>query len=239
MGKYMNKSKITGDVALMDLSQSTTLGVRTRAKTLALQRLQPPSPSASPNLDTSSFSYLQLRSRRLEKPQLLQEAKRNPDSSSGKKLNSKGSSRLSKSSMKVVGDCDGGEEEVCFSNKGEVLGLKCEAEDLGLEGSFGDNYLDFEPRERSTRESTPCSLIRDSNTIGTPGSTTRQGSSTTTNRRVRNVIQRNNPTTEDMEEFFACAEQKQQRLFIEKYNFDVVNDLPLPGRYEWVQVIPK
>lgn len=148
MGKYMNKSKITGDVALMDLSQSTTLGVRTRAKTLALQRLQPPSPSASPNLDTSSFSYLQLRSRRLEKPQLLQEAKRNPDSSSGKKLNSKGSSRLSKSSMKVVGDCDGGEEEVCFSNKGEVLGLKCEAEDLGLEGSFGDNYLDFEPRER-------------------------------------------------------------------------------------------
>lgn len=71
---------------------------------------------------------------------------------------------------------------------------------------------------RSTRESTPCSLIRDSNTIGTPGSTTRQGSSTTTNRRVRNVIQRNNPTTEDMEEFFACAEQKQQRLFIEKYD---------------------
>ncbi|KAJ9176572.1 hypothetical protein P3X46_011871 [Hevea brasiliensis] len=248
MGKYMNKSKIIGDVALMDLSQSTTLGVRTRAKTLALQRLQPSSPSASPNLDTSSFSYLQLRSRRLEKPallndskklQLLQEAKQNSNSTSTKKLNSKGTSRFSKSSVKVAADCDDGEGEGCFSNKGEMLGLKCEAEDLGFEGSFGDNYLDFEPRERSTRESTPCSLIRDSNTIGTPGSTTRQGSSTTTNRRVRNVIQRNNPTTKDMEEFFACAEQKQQRLFIEKYNFDVVNDLPLPGRYEWVQVIPK
>lgn len=68
-----------------------------------------------------------------------------------------------------------------------------------------------------------------------------------------------------MEEFFTFAEQQQQRLFMEKYvvfnstdtvifkrvllstnvkilffinryNFDVVNDLPLTGRYEWIRV---
>jgi len=49
-------------------------------------------------------------------------------------------------------------------------------------------------------------------------------------------MQRNIPTTHEMEEFFALAEQQQQRLFTEKYNFDVVNDLPLSGRYEWVRV---
>ncbi|CAL8177999.1 unnamed protein product [Prunus armeniaca] len=90
----------------------------------------------------------------------------------------------------------------------------------------------------STRESTPCSFIRESNTIGTPGSTTRRTSSVATHRRVRNDMQRNIPTTLEMEEFFAQHEQEQQRIFLEKYNFDITSDLPLPGRYEWEQVIP-
>lgn len=58
MGKYMRKAKITGDVAVTDLSQSS-LGVRTRARTLALQKLE------AANSDSSC--YLQLRNRRLEK----------------------------------------------------------------------------------------------------------------------------------------------------------------------------
>lgn len=48
MGKYMRKAKISGEVAVMELSY----GVRTRARTLA----------AAP------YAYLELRSRRLEKP---------------------------------------------------------------------------------------------------------------------------------------------------------------------------
>lgn len=79
----MKKSKIAGDIlAVMEVSHQSTMGGRTRtrdAKTLALQRLQlktNPSRSPAPNLvasstpeeeDVSSFSYLQLRSRRLEK----------------------------------------------------------------------------------------------------------------------------------------------------------------------------
>lgn len=128
---------------------------------------------------------------------------------------------------------------------------------------------------RSTRETTPCSLIRCSDTMGTPGSTTRPTHSSTTNQRIRNSMQRSIPTTNEMEEFFASAEQQQQRVFIEKYahnicfhllaignnlqhiltvyslklsnlycfhmyifryNFDPVNEAPLPGRYEWERV---
>ncbi|KAM1576887.1 hypothetical protein ACFX15_032616 [Malus domestica] len=42
MGKYMKKSKISGSIAVMEVSISpqSSLGVRTRAKTLALQKLQ-------------------------------------------------------------------------------------------------------------------------------------------------------------------------------------------------------
>ncbi|RXH98013.1 hypothetical protein DVH24_010338 [Malus domestica] len=64
MGKYMKKSKPTREVAIMEVSDSQpSLGVRTRAKTLALQRSL-----AQP---VTSASYLQLHSHRLEKPQIL------------------------------------------------------------------------------------------------------------------------------------------------------------------------
>ena len=74
-------------------------------------------------------------------------------------------------------------------------------------------YWCFAYRNRSSsRESTPCSLIRDADSIGiTPGSTTRRTSIETNHRRVRNI-----PTTQEMEEFFARAEQEHQRIFIDK-----------------------
>jgi hypothetical protein len=240
MGKYMRKAKITGDVAVMEiLSQSqSSLGVRTRAKTHALQTLQSTTNTQPPN--NPEPSYLQLRNRRLEKI-LVNDAKKhqsppprkngcglNPNPSFSPKPNSDSPNRCFKSEERVISDFT---ERACNEIEAEDLN------DLGLEPSFGENCLDFESRERSTRESTPCSLIRASDTMGTPGSTTRRTpSSMTANRRIQNVMQRNIPTTHEMEEFFALAEQQQQRLFTEKYNFDVVNDLPLSGRYEWVRV---
>ncbi|KAL9315477.1 hypothetical protein ACSQ67_016478 [Phaseolus vulgaris] len=85
----------------------------------------------------------------------------------------------------------------------------------------------------STRESTPCSLIRDPNAIHTPGSTTRQR----TLQIKHEHIQRNIPPAHELEEFFSYAEKQQQKMFMEKYNFDIVNDVPLPGQYEWVPVL--
>ncbi|KAK0580737.1 hypothetical protein LWI29_005689 [Acer saccharum] len=194
MGKYMKKSKITGDIAVMD-----SIGVRTRAKTLALHRLQRPDP------DDSSFYYLQLRSRRLVKQQHKDKTctRQNPN-------------------------------PIIPTSTNESFG-----KNEGTESAFGDNNLDFEHRERfsylssqplkeftrkmSTRESTQCSF--------------RASDTTTTYQERRNDL-RIVPTTREIEEFFACTEQQQERLFIEKYNFDVVNDLPLSGRYEWVEVGP-
>ncbi|XP_042517938.1 cyclin-dependent kinase inhibitor 5-like [Macadamia integrifolia] len=256
MGKYMKKAKSTGEVAVMEVAQSS-LGVRTRAKTLALQRLQK---STMESMVDSGASYLQLRSRRLEKPPLLaasnHESKkqqkpplpRNKEKESVKSNpnpNSRTSSRLvadSENSCSVASvSCSKNEEE--FSNKEKTPvafeeGSQDNTDDVGIEASFGENVLENEGRDRSTRETTPCSLIRDSDTIGTPGSTTRPSNSTATNRRVQNAMRRLVPTAHEMEEFFASAERQQQRRFIEKYNFDPVNDKPLPGRYEWVRVTP-
>ncbi|KAL2551995.1 cyclin-dependent kinase inhibitor 7 [Forsythia ovata] len=46
------------------------------------------------------------------------------------------------------------------------------------------------------------------------------------------------PSETELEEFFAAAEKDLQKQFTEKYNFDIMEDKPLEGRYEWVQLNP-
>ncbi|XP_054804827.1 cyclin-dependent kinase inhibitor 4-like [Prosopis cineraria] len=256
MGKYMRKAKTSGDVAVMDVSQSSSFGVRTRAKTLALQKSQSQS---------TSGSYLQLRSRRLEKPSVLipsthyskrqrqaskdtvavQNPKSIPTTRASSRLRHASAASESNASLslgRVSSKEDGprlGEASCDLLGEEEGVQETHENVDVGVEeASFGENVLEFEGRERSTRESTPCSLIRDPDTVGTPGSTTRPTCSTEANRRSETTTRRHIPTAREMDEFFADAEEAQQRRFVEKYNFDPVNDKPLPGRYEWEKLKP-
>lgn len=237
MGKYIRKTKTAGEVAVMEL------GVRTRAKTLALQRLQksPASPATgsapiSAGL-TGAGSYLQLRSRRLDKPPISvhheskrqrQQQQQQSDSRHGSTQNPNPNSTGERNhKCEIVAK----EEEISPGDNHDSN---------AVEVSFGENFLDMDGIERTTRESTPCSLIRDPESVGTPGSTTKPTTSTTdtTNRRVQNPMRPNIPTAHEMDEFFAGAEEEQQRQFVDKYNFDPVVDKPLPGRYEWKKVDP-
>jgi hypothetical protein len=73
---------------------------------------------------------------------------------------------------------------------------------------------------RSTRETTPCSLIRSPEMISTPGSTTKSktsSNSTTSRRRTEETPScRFIPSSLEMEEFFSAAEQQEQHSFREK-----------------------
>ncbi|XP_065023701.1 cyclin-dependent kinase inhibitor 1-like [Musa acuminata AAA Group] len=44
------------------------------------------------------------------------------------------------------------------------------------------------------------------------------------------------PTQAEIEEFFAAAEREQAQQFADKYNYDVVHDVPFDGRFEWVRI---
>ncbi|CAN6210935.1 unnamed protein product [Urochloa humidicola] len=46
------------------------------------------------------------------------------------------------------------------------------------------------------------------------------------------------PPPEELEAFLAAAESSLARRFAAKYNYDVVKDAPMEGRYEWVRVGP-
>ncbi|KVI03808.1 cyclin-dependent kinase inhibitor 3-like [Cynara cardunculus var. scolymus] len=241
MGKYMRKAKLAGDVAaVMDVSQSS-LGVRTRAKTLALQKLQasksttssPPSPVPE---HRHELSYLQLRSRRLEKPPFqpltcCNQQNPNPNEAGSRLV------MCSSVSGSVHSVSIGEEHQIVCENQiraGEGTEESCY---FGVEeASFGEDDIHFGGRERSSRESTPCSLIkRDLNAVGTTRSSTRARNLEASSRMTQNSI-RSIPLAQEIEEFFARHDQEQQRRFAEKYNFDMVNEKALEGRYEWVRV---
>ena len=158
----MRKTKSLGKVAVMEVSQ-TSFGVLTRAKTLALRRLQQ-SPTPSPSLPSSvaSGSYLQLRSRRLvfsgyESKRQKQNPKedgctRNPSprvSSSLRPAMPERSVTLGR--VNDEGDHTAEEAEKSVAKIAEILarGSKNEIVDLGIEeASFGENFLDYESRDR-------------------------------------------------------------------------------------------
>ncbi|XP_006298645.2 cyclin-dependent kinase inhibitor 5 [Capsella rubella] len=177
MGKYIKKSKITGDISVKDISHPTTLGFRTRAaaKNLFLHRLRSHSDQAD------SLNYLQLRSRRLVKLPLPFSAKKQ------QRLISVDQCQTRNPRAKNV------------PAETKTAALVTETEE---DCNFGEKSFDFESENRSKRE-------RDSKALQS-----------------------------EIEDFFAHAEQQQHRFFIQKYNFDIVSENPLPGRYEWVKVAP-
>ncbi|KAK7400815.1 hypothetical protein VNO78_12122 [Psophocarpus tetragonolobus] len=50
---------------------------------------------------------------------------------------------------------------------------------------------------------------------------------------VREKRKAKTPPKAEIDEFFAMAEKYEQKRFAEKYNFDIVRDMPLEGRYQW------
>ncbi|RLN39370.1 hypothetical protein C2845_PM01G04150 [Panicum miliaceum] len=205
MGKYMRKGKVSGEVAVMEVPGGALLGVRTRSRTLALQRAQRPPEKGEAG--EAAGEYLELRSRRLEKPHKEQPAAAAPAPKRG------------------------------AARKATAAAVPALAEDE-VEVSLGENVLDFDAMERNTRETTPCSLIRNSEMISTPGSTTKSktSNSMTSRRRMEASNCRFIPSSLEMDEFFTAAEQREQHTFREKYNFCPVNDSPLPGRFEWARL---
>ncbi|KAL9152315.1 hypothetical protein ABFS82_11G114400 [Erythranthe guttata] len=83
------------------------------------------------------------------------------------------------------------------------------------------------------RETTPLSDAAEPDSAGELESTARPRE--TSNRR-RSTAAEKMPSEAELEEFFAAAENNLHKQFTNKYNYDIVKDQPLEGRYEWVQI---
>lgn len=158
----MRKAKSQAEVAVMDVSQSTFGGVRTRAKTLALQNSSASAPPPGSGSGSGSSAYLQLRSRRLFKPPHPLSDSSSKRSRHQGQLNSISNSNSNSSSRKRVrvasqdGDSEGSSRKVEVDGrvveeeeKIEADGGNNGADDVAVEASFDENVLDTElQRER-------------------------------------------------------------------------------------------
>ncbi|GJR66518.1 cyclin-dependent kinase inhibitor 7-like protein [Tanacetum coccineum] len=112
----------------------------------------------------------------------------------------------------------------CSSNESVNEIFKCR----DLEVSENERDDDSDARER---ESTPTSKLNDEIVEKKPKSAENVKSR-------REVLPEKTPPAAEIEAFFAAAENDLHKRFKEKYNFDIVNDVPLKGRYEWVELKP-
>ncbi|KAL9261167.1 Cyclin-dependent kinase inhibitor 3-like protein [Drosera capensis] len=117
----------------------------------------------------------------------------------------------------------GGEENKQEADCDEDVLKTADPEEVEECGAGRENSMDFDLRQR--REKTPS---RES----------QPQADDAMNSRNRSSIGSKMPSDLEIEEFFAEAEKDLQKRFIDKYNFDIVRDVPLEGRYQWVPVKP-
>ncbi|PKA49142.1 Cyclin-dependent kinase inhibitor 3 [Apostasia shenzhenica] len=212
MGKYMRKCRSIGEVAVMEVTQ--VVGVRTRARTLALAAAAAVEKEESLASRSESgelqVAYLQLRSRKLVMTQRISRSTRN---SSSQRCQSAERGRISRCSSISSCETAKGDEFRCQVPDGRKT-----CEDLGSSVC----YLDCSRDRRGVALSS--GQVNDSGDL-----------ESTAERKSGQYV---TPSAAEIEEFFAFAERREKQRFAARYNFDVDNEVPLEGRYDWVRLNP-
>ncbi|KAF5769721.1 putative cyclin-dependent kinase inhibitor [Helianthus annuus] len=98
---------------------------------------------------------------------------------------------------------------------------------------------DLEESVDQTGTTTTYKLDGRKSTLGELESTAADNRSTTVNNSSHTVLPAEKMAPEaELEEFFVAAQEGLNERFKNKYNYDIVNDIPLKGRFEWIQVNP-
>ncbi|KAL5982430.1 hypothetical protein ACLOJK_016501 [Asimina triloba] len=211
MGKYIQKCKVLGDIAVMEVSP---VGVRTRARTLALdtaeKRKRARLLTPSPENPSSPSNHAVVPSDRLPSPDRLQESR---CSSNGSSELVNRPPRSEDPEVKFKFERNSKRNSIPFITKLLVLLLLAAVSLPCMRETTPSSHL---PSESDELEST---------------ASPRAGNS----RRKPTAVKM--PSEEEIEEFFAAAEKDENKRFAEKYNFDVAKEVPLEGRYEWEALV--
>ncbi|OVA10448.1 Cyclin-dependent kinase inhibitor [Macleaya cordata] len=249
MGKYMKKCKamLGHEVAVLEVGHQH-VGVRTRARTLAMAGTASTTATTAAaaaaaakkrKISTTSSelqftsSFIQLRSRR--KLLITSENSISPTNSensiSACVIPSNSCSSPSSDHVRTASRCSSNGSCMLIN---ESL-ISSSAVDLKGEGFEIENSITYSHcRER--RETTPSSNLRaesgdleSTERLTAVAANSRHRSSTTMENKMM-------PSEEELEDFFSAAEKEEQKRFSDRYNFDIVKDVPLEGRYEWVRL---
>lgn len=116
-------------------------------------------------------------------------------------------------------------DDQCWSpNSDDIAASYCSSTELLKFPDLEEESVEIEKLTYERRETTPLSELGEMESKAKPP--------------AANSRRQSMPSQAQLEEFFSVAEKDIQRKFTEKYNFDIVKDKPLKGRYEWVPLKP-
>ncbi|XP_023532674.1 cyclin-dependent kinase inhibitor 7-like [Cucurbita pepo subsp. pepo] len=170
---------------------------------------------------TTSFVKLPRRRRRLVLP--LESSLRQPSTTSTEE----------RSSTSPISDVDA--SAFCCSSNGCSEVVEESSKFVDLEDEEKDEHGIAYKSSRERRETTPSSHFQ-STMSGDMESLAMKTKATSGNGSSSSSMKK--PAESELEEFFTAAEKKIQKRFAEKYNYDIVEDVPLEGRYEWIRLKP-
>ncbi|GMH25232.1 hypothetical protein Nepgr_027075 [Nepenthes gracilis] len=113
----------------------------------------------------------------------------------------------------------------CSSNASSEL-VKDPFAVVGPEEESGEDEMTMHSHCKERRETKASSEFRESEDLESIARLPEANS------HLRSAVHKM-PSQLEIEEFFAAAEKDLKKSFIEKYNFDIVEDVPLEGRYQW------
>ncbi|GMP28019.1 hypothetical protein CsSME_00003744 [Camellia sinensis var. sinensis] len=257
MGKYMRNCKGIVEIAVMEVAH---VGVRTRARALSMAAAASSGTAKKRKVSggelrfSSSLVHLRSRRRVLVTPENSVSPATSENSEQRSALNDRCSSpssdTLPSSCCSSNASSDHGEESF------EIVDL--ENDSVQIETSTCDFDCRESDQKRSAIKFLPFSshslflatiyipihisffhnFFRPSSELqaesGDLESTARPSEA---NSRRRSSAEKM-PSETELEEFFAAAEKDIHKRFTEKYNYDIVKDVPLEGRYDWVRLKP-
>ncbi|WCJ31115.1 Cyclin-dependent kinase inhibitor family protein [Euphorbia peplus] len=163
-----------------------------------------------------------------------------PENDNSPEVDSGDRSFIQEDRCKSFNSSDHGSASCCSSNgsSDQRIHADLEEESVGVETS-----VYYSSRER--RETTPSSNLRtelssdgELDSTARPAAAAAPAAEDSTRRSISTAATTKMPTESELNEFFNEAEKKMQKRFADKYNYDVVKDEPLEGRYQWVRLKP-
>ncbi|PIA56410.1 hypothetical protein AQUCO_00700616v1 [Aquilegia coerulea] len=220
MGRLMRKQERIGEVAVMEVSHHQ-LGVRTRARTLAMALAEQQASSKTRKVSASSqhfdpnSSCIQLRSRKIMENSISQ------TKSSSENICSSSSSS---DHVLLASRCSSnGSSEILNDKLRSFIDLD---QDKSHEFENCSPYTERKEKTSSSSSEIQCSQSNDMESTG------RQTEADSRHKCMAEKM----PTDAELEDFFSAAEKDEKKRFEEKYNYDIVKDVPLEGRFEWVEL---
>ncbi|KAJ3700220.1 hypothetical protein LUZ61_003925 [Rhynchospora tenuis] len=219
MGKYIRKSKgsrAVGEMTVMEVTQ--VVGVRTRSRAIKAASM---AKTSLKEAEVELEGYLELRSRRLF---MTPRITRPSVNSANRRCNM---SKLEASSGRL---------SRCSSTS-SLAGVNSE-KDIAECSNLRSRGAEVANDQESSVGNCECN--RERRNVGpsseSKGQISDLESESDEKSRHRSSPVNRMPSQTEIDDFFGVAEKAIRDRFTSKYNFDVEREMPLEGRYEWVQL---